>query len=265
MWTLFVAAALLADQQAQQAELPKGRLVVVGGGTTTSEIVTKTLDLAGGTKAKIAILAEANPETGPGSLAAWKRSGAARVTLVNVHQPAVASKVLRESDLIWMPGGLQGVFMNGIRGTDIADTIRRRYREGAIVGGTSAGAAVMCKIMIGGRSDLDNLRAGTAPYLMEGLCLWPEVIIDQHFLQKGRFNRLALATIDHPELVGVGIDEETAVIVHGRQFEVIGNSNVTVIDARKARQEKLAKGEPAAVRDLKVHVLRAGMKFNFDE
>ncbi len=262
MWSMFIAVALLADAQ---ANLPKGRLVVVGGGTTTVEIVDKTLELAGGSKAKVAILAEANPDNGPGSLASWKRTNASRVSLINVKQPAVATRQLSEADLIWMPGGLQGVFMNGIRGTEIADTIRRRFREGAIVGGTSAGAAVMSKIMIGGRSDLDSLRAGTAPYLMDGLGLWPDVIIDQHFLQKGRFTRLALAVMDHPELVGIGIDEETAVIVHGREFEVIGNSNVTVIDSRKADREKLAKGEPAAIRNLKVHVLRAGMKFEFDE
>jgi cyanophycinase len=84
-------------------------------------------------------------------------------------------------------------------------------------------------------------------------------------LQKGRFNRLALAVIDYPNLVGVGIDEETAVIVNGRNCEVIGNNNVTVIDGRKALRDKLVKGEPAAARNLKVHVLRAGMTFQFDE
>ena len=268
MWTLFVAAALLADAKsgsAIQVEVAKGSLVVVGGGTTTAAIVDKTLELAGGSKAKVVLIAEANPEYGPASLAAWKRTKASKVTLLNVQQPAVAIKLIREADLIWMPGGLQGVFMNAIRGTDIADTIRRRYRDGAIVGGTSAGAAVMSKVMIGGRSDLDSLRAGSTPYLMEGLSLWPEVIVDQHFLQKGRFNRLTLAILDHPDLVGVGIDEETAVVVHGRQFEVIGNNNVTVIDARQAGREKLVQGEPAAARNLKVHLLRAGMKFDFDD
>ena len=89
--------------------------------------------------------------------------------------------------------------------------------------------------------------------------------MDQHFLQKGRFNRLALATIDYPNLVGVGIDEETAVIVQGDEFEVIGDNNVTVIDGREASREQLTNGEAAAARNLKVHVLRAGMKFNFND
>ena len=123
----------------------------------------------------------------------------------------------------------------------------------------------MSRKMIGGRSDLDSLRAGSTPFLMDGLGLWPEVIVDQHFLQKGRFNRLALAVLEFPDLVGIGIDEETAAIVRGREFEVMGNGNVTIIDARKARHEKLINGEPAAVRNLKVHVLRAGMKYQFDD
>lgn len=264
MGTWLIAALLLADPQ---AELPKGRLVVIGGGDTPNVIVDRTLDLAKGKQSKIAVLAEANPENGPGSVGGWKRRGVQQVVLVNPQQTAAAVKTLREADLIWLPGGLQGIFMNGIRGSngEIAETIRTRYREGAIVGGTSAGAAVMGKTMIGGRSDLDNLRAGTAPYLQNGLGLWPEAIVDQHFLQKGRFNRLALAVIDYPDLLGVGIDEETAVVVQGRQFEVIGNSNVTVIDGRKASREKLARGEPAAARNLKIHVLRAGMTFQFDE
>ena len=71
--------------------------------------------------------------------------------------------------------------------------------------------------------------------------------------------------IDYPQLVGFGIDEETAVVVQGRKCEVIGNNNVTVIDGRKASREKLNKGEPAAARNLKIHVLRAGMTFQFDE
>ncbi len=257
-----IAAVMLADPQ---ADLPKGRLVVIGGGETPTTVVNRTLELSGGKSSKIAVLPAANPEYGPSSVATWKRNGVNNVVLVNPQQSVAAVKTIREADLIWLPGGLQGVFMNNIRGSDIAETIRTRYRDGAIVGGTSAGAAVMGKTMIGGPSDLNSLKAGTAPYLQNGLGLWPEAIVDQHFLQKGRFNRLALAVIDYPDLLGVGIDEETAVIVRGRNFEVIGDNNVTIIDGRKASREKLNKGEPAAARNLKIHVLRSGMTFQFDE
>jgi cyanophycinase len=259
---MLIAATLVGEPASNSI---KGQLVVVGGGTTTSQIMDKTLELAGGKSTRVAIIAEANPEYGPGSVTQWKRTEAASVTLINPRQPEAAIRTIREANLIWLPGGLQGVFMNSIQGTGIAETVRARYREGAIVGGTSAGAAVMSRKMIGGRSDLDTLMAGATPFLMDGLGLWPQVIVDQHFLQKGRFNRLTLAVLEYPELVGIGIDEETACIVRGNQFEVMGNANVTVVDARKARVEKLTKGEPAAARNLRIHVLRAGMTFKFDE
>lgn len=262
MWSILIAATLLGDPV---DSTPKGKLVVVGGGTTTAEIVDRTLELAGGKSAKVVVIAEANPEYGPSSVAQWKRAEVSDVALINPKQAVASVKLIREANLIWMPGGLQGVFMNSIEGTGIAEAVRTRYRAGAIVGGTSAGAAVMSRKMIGGRSDLDSLRFGSTPFLVDGLGLWPEVIVDQHFLQKGRFNRLALAVVEFPNLVGVGIDEETAAIVHGREFEVMGNGNITVIDSRKASHEKLVKGEPAAVRNMRVHVLRAGMKYRFDE
>jgi cyanophycinase len=262
MLSMLIAASLIGEPAAIPA---KGQLVVVGGGTTTNLIINKTLELAGGKSAKVAIIAAANPEYGPGSLDQWKRTDAAQVTLVNPSQAAAAVRTIRESNLIWLPGGLQGVFMNTIQGTGIAEAVRSRFREGAVVAGTSAGAAVMSRKMIGGRSDLETLLAGATPFLMDGLGLWPQVIVDQHFLQKGRFNRLALAVLEYPDLVGIGIDEETACIVRGNQFEVIGNGNVTVVDARKARPEKLVKGEPVAARNLRIHLLRSGMSFKFDE
>ena len=267
MWWFLLVNVLAAEPVAKSwdDDSAKGALVVIGGGTTTAEIVDKTIELAGGKSARVAIVAAANPENGPDSLAMWQRAKVAHVDLINPERPTTSKQILNEAGLIWMPGGLQGVFMNGLRGTGIEEAIRRRHQDGAVVAGTSAGAAVMSKVMIGGRSDLDSLKAGTAPYLMDGLGLWPEVIVDQHFLQKGRFNRLVLATIDYPELIGVGIDEETAAVVRGQEFEVIGSNNITVIDGRKASRERLKKGEAAAARDLKVHILRAGMKFNLDD
>lgn len=265
-WILLAGLLVVASGVVEAGDLlPKGTLVAAGGGTTTAEIVDKALELAGGNAAKVAIVAEAAPENGPGSLAMWKRSGAASVDLINAQNVSAAKKILADADLIWLPGGLQGLFMNRVNQVGLTEIIRERFNRGAVVAGTSAGAAVMSNVMIGGQSDLDSLRAGGAPYLMPGLGLWPEAIVDQHFLQKGRFNRLTLATIDYPQLIGVGIDEETAVVVHGHEFEVIGENNVTVIDARKAHMDQMTKGQPVAVRDLKIHLLRAGMKFNLQE
>lgn len=263
---LFILPVLMVNQAWGGEVSAKGILVAVGGGTTTVEIVDKTLELAGGNSARVVIIAEANRENGPDSLAMWRRTSARQVDLIDVSQREASQQLVREANLIWFPGGLQGVFMNGLSGSGLEEIIRERYRDGAVIGGTSAGAAVMSKLMIGGRTDLDSLKAGSAPYLrMEGLGLWPEAIIDQHFLHKARFNRLTIAVIEHPQLLGIGIDEETAVIVRGPEFEVFGNQNVTVVDGRRSTREQLVKDEPAAARDLRVHVLRSGMKFNFHE
>ena len=126
--------------------------------------------------------------------------------------------------------------MKAIDGTGLAEVIRARYQAGAIVGGTSAGAAVISEAMITGDADLQSLTAQKT-VIAKGLGLWPEVIVDQHFLKRQRDNRLISAVIDHPSLVGVGIDESTAVVVHGGSFDVIGESSVVVIDARDATVE----------------------------
>jgi cyanophycinase len=126
------------------------------------------------------------------------------------------------------------------------------------VGGTSAGAAVMSSIMLTGDADLQSITVGatkTAP----GLGLWPEVIVDQHHLKRQRQSRLISLVLEHPALVGVGIDERTAAIVSGSRFEVLGESSVLVIDARRAVLEPRTPGSLSAARGVTMHVLTSGM------
>jgi cyanophycinase len=98
--------------------------------------------------------------------------------------------------------------------------------------------------------------------LAKGLGLWPDVIVDQHFLQRQRNNRLVSAVLDRPTLVGVGIDEATAVIVRGATFTVVGKSAVVVVDARQATVDKAAPGELVAGTNVKLSVLRQGMSYS---
>jgi len=139
--------------------------------------------------------------------------------------------------------------------------IRDRYQHGAIVGGTSAGAAIMSAAMITGEADLQSITAGKTE-IADGLGLWPEVIVDQHFLKRQRMNRLISAVLDRRTLVGVGIDESTAVIVHGASFDVIGKSSVVVIDPRGATIDPVQPGTPDTGRGLGLTVLRAGMTYS---
>jgi cyanophycinase len=254
---LLAVAAILSTVYAQA---PKGTLVVVGGGGTTPEIVARTLGLAGGARAVVAVLPQSSelPDAGDSSVTMWLEAGAKEARKVLFDDRAKARAALESSTLIWMPGGDQNRFMKQIAGTGLDDVIRERFRAGAVVGGTSAGAAVLSEVMLTGDADLQNITTAktiTAP----GLGLWPDVIVDQHFLKRQRQNRLISAVLDRPNLVGVGIDESTAVIVRGRTLEVLGKSAAVVFDARHAHVESATPGGVAAATGLTVHVLRAGM------
>jgi cyanophycinase len=240
-----------------------GTLIVVGGGDTGPDIVSKTLEIAGGSNAVIAVLPQssAEPDAGDGSVKMWKDAGAKEAIKVSFADRQAAAAVLQRATLIWMPGGDQNRFMKAIQGTGLDDVIRDRFRHGAAVGGTSAGAAVLVRAMFTGDADLKSLTAGatvTAP----GLGLWPEVLVDQHFLTRQRGNRLLSAVLDHPDLVGVGIDESTAVIVRGSGFDVIGKSSVVVIDARHAAVDRVPAGQHVSGRGITLAVLRAGQHYD---
>ncbi|MEQ1852038.1 MAG: cyanophycinase [Chthoniobacteraceae bacterium] len=239
---------------------PRGHLVVVGGGKTNPEITRKALDLAGGTKARVVILPQASelPDTGEKSTLLWRELGAQTVVAIKDLGAAEARREIEAAGVIWMPGGSQNKLAGAIRDAGLEDLIRTRYRDGAVVGGTSAGAAVISQLMITGEADLRSITSG-ATKTAEGLGLWPEVIVDQHFVKRQRFARLVSAVLDHPDKIGVGIDEETAVIVTGGEWRVLGSSSVIVIDARDAKRGDSKPGAIASATDLRVHVLKAGM------
>jgi len=240
-----------------------GALVVVGGGATGPDVIGKALQLAGGRSAIVAVLPQssAEPDAGDSSVQMWLEAGAKEAAKIAFTDREAAVK-LRRATLIWMPGGDQNRFMKAIEGTGLDDVIRERHREGVTVGGTSAGAAVLADAMFTGDADLTSITAG-ATVIAKGLGVWPEVLIDQHFLKRQRDNRLISAVLDRHALVGIGIDEATAVIVTNGTFEVVGKSSVVVIDARDARVERAAAGSPASGTGLKLAVLHAGQTYSW--
>jgi cyanophycinase len=240
-----------------------GAIVAVGGGTIDDEIYQRMLSLGGGRQAVVAVLpqASATANAGDGAVERWLTIGAREARKFDFADRAATRAGLERASIIWIPGGSQSRFMEAIRGTGLDDVIRARHRAGVVVGGTSAGAAVLSAVMITGDADLQNI-AGGKTVTGIGLGLWPEVIVDQHFLQRQRGNRLISAVLDRPTLVGVGIDEQTAVVVQGSRFEVIGRSAVVVMDARRAAVPGTAPGAVHAGSNLGLHVLRAGMSFS---
>ncbi|MEM7516864.1 MAG: cyanophycinase [Planctomycetota bacterium] len=251
-----------------------GTLVVVGGGGTPDEVVAHALELAGGSKAKVAVLpfASSREDRGVPTVEMWQEAGAAEVW--NLDDPAAgdAAERLSEANLIWMPGGDQTRLIRELKERGLLELVRERHAAGVVAGGTSAGAAVMSLRMLTGPPREDGLLIERAN-VSEGLGLWPGVIVDQHFVQRDRYGRLLSAVLDKPELVGVGISERTAAIVtferKGRDryvptIEVLGQSSVLVVDARSA---EVAEGEPGALHGalgLSLDVLKPGMKVRLE-
>ena len=242
-----------------------GPLVIVGGGSIGPEIVSAALAASGGRDAIVAVLPQssAEPDAGDSSVRMWLEAGAREAVKVSLNDRAAASAALRRATLIWIPGGDQNRFMKAIDGTGLDDLIRERHRAGVAVGGTSAGAAVIAGAMFTGDADLQSLTAGST-VIGKGLGLWPEALIDQHFLKRQRDNRLISAVFDRPSLVGIGIDEATAVIVRGASFDVIGRSSVVVIDARGAKIDRPARGGPVSGTAVKLAVLHAGQRYSLE-
>jgi cyanophycinase len=258
-----LAAGILASglpARAQARPGPKGHLVVVGGGGVPDVVLKRALDLAGGPSAPIVVFPQASELADTGDVAAkmWKNAGATQVRWMPLTDAAAARQAVESAAIVWFPGGDQNRLMKAFEGTGVPEAIARRYRDGAVVGGTSAGAAVLSSVMLTGDADLQSITVGatkTAP----GLGLWPEVIVDQHHLKRQRQSRLISLVLEHPAFVGVGIDERTAAIVSGSRFDVIGDSSVLVIDARRAKVEPRPAGGLSAARNVTIHVLTSGM------
>jgi cyanophycinase len=257
-----------------------GSLVIVGGGPIPDAINQRFFELAGGRgKARIVVFpmaSAAGAQSGAEKAASFARMGAASaVSMQLTRQDAAADSVARilgQATGIWFPGGDQNRLTAAILGTAVVDSIRSRYRHGAVVGGTSAGAAVMSDPMIGG----DERRPGGARpdttqnwitierddvVLVPGFGLLPNVAVDQHFLRRRRHNRLISVVLEHPAVIGVGIDESTALVVSpSDRWEVIGASQAVIYDARRSTQTGARATLGAA--DIQLHVLPPGSRFD---
>jgi cyanophycinase len=129
-------------------------------------------------------------------------------------------KPLREATAAWLGGGDQTRLAKAYRGTAVEKELRRLLQRGGVIGGTSAGASIMSSIMITG--------GNPTAHVGEGFGLLPDVIIDQHFENRKRQQRLIGVLKQHKNCLGLGIDEQTAVIVQGHEFRVLGDANVVI-------------------------------------
>ena len=232
---LFAVIALSLTARAQDAprlqEPFAGSLVIVGGGGLPDAIRDEFFKLAGGKAAKIVIIPTASADADkPAEADSFtKRSrdlGAKSVVLLHTRDRGTADdaefvKPLTEATAVWISGGNQSRVIDAYRGTQVEAGLRDLLKRGGVVGGTSAGAAVLSDPMITGGM--------TVATVGRGLGLLPGVILDQHFVARSRIDRLRGVIADHPGFVGLGIDEATAAVISGRIVRVLGDSTVTVV------------------------------------
>ena len=256
---LLATLAVLAIEDPTPAAPKSGVLIVAGGGSLPADLRPRALELAGGHDADILIVpwASRREEAGSATVAVWQEAGATRVTVIP-DDATEARKAIEETDLMWLVGGSQVRLMEAFRERDLIEAVQKSHSQGTIIAGTSAGAAVMSRYMMTGKAELKSLISGSTE-LVEGLGLWPQVIVDQHFLARQRWSRLFTAVASHPDQIGVGIDEQTAVIVDpDGSWQVIGRGPVVVIDGRKPKTESSAKETTA---DFRVHLIGSGERW----
>lgn len=274
---LFAATAVtaVAQQPVVRDRAPKGHLILIGGGEKPAKVMETFIRLAGGEQGKIVVLptASGEPDTGDYYRELLQKHGAGSVQVLDIRSPEQTAEPevvtqLEEADGIFFSGGDQRRITAALLGTPALDAIRRAFRRGAAIGGTSAGTACMSPLMITGDGDFDRVTADNVK-LTEGLGLFPGAILDQHFVARQRQNRLLSVTLEHPDLLGIGIDEATAVWRRpDGSLEILGRGSVLIYDARGQtahRRPSTIGGDPVVMvggHDLKLHVLLPGDTFD---
>jgi len=172
--------------------------------------------------------------------------------------------VLDDAQAIFFSGGDQLRITSQIGDTGIEAKVRAIYERGGLIAGTSAGASVMSDTMLVKGTSAETHRIGDL-HMAPGLGLIRDVIIDQHFAERGRFGRLIGAVAHNPRVLGLGIDEDTAAVVEDETFTVIGSGAVYVVDGAAVTHCNLAEARPERVLSMHgviVHVLSCGDRFD---
>jgi len=259
------------------APRPKGHLFIVGGGERDEPLMRRFVDLAKGFgtgRIVVFTMASSVPlEVGPELVAEFRKYGVQDVVYYQLTRDEAmkgdSAKILDGVSAIWFSGGDQARLTAALLDTPIHTRMLEFYAAGGLLGGTSAGAAVMSEVMITGdekRTTDENLNWQTVEadnvVRVRGFGFVKNAIIDQHFLIRRRQNRLISLVLENPALLGAGIDESTAILVRpDGKWEVLGESQVYVIDARTAIVTK-ASSNKLGGHGLRLHLLLPGDVFD---
>ena len=232
-------AGWLTAAAAQVVGPARGALVLVGGAMRDPAIVERFIELAGGPEAPIVVIptaggAEHYDRYYPG-LRAFREAGAVNLTVLHTTDRAVAgdpafSAPLREARGVWFPGGRQWRLADAYLDTPVHEEIAGVLRRGGVVGGSSAGATILGSYLVRGDTATNTVMMGDHEV---GFGFLRDTAVDQHLLRRNRHFDLIEVIEAHPRLLGIGIDEDTAIVVEGDQFEVLGRSYVVIYDHRR--------------------------------
>lgn len=250
-------------------------LFIIGGAEDRvgrASLLRQFVKLSGGRRARLVLIPTASSfqqEVTAAYTEVFARLGAPGLDVVNpatraeAHDPAAVAAIDAASG-VFMSGGSQLRLSQLLPGTPVGDALHRAHDRGAVVGGTSAGASIMSDFMIS-MGDEGVTPRQRASQVTAGLGLLRGVVVDQHFDQRARYGRLMSVIATSPHLLGIGIDEDTAIIVADRsEFTVQGSGAVFVVDCRSAVTDApdAAHGAPVLVSGATVHTLPAGSTFD---
>jgi cyanophycinase len=264
-------------EQATHSPTPsKGQLIIIGGAEDRNgdcTILREFVRRAGGIQSRIAVLTAATTrprETGDDYIRVFERLGAERVDIIDNETREEADRpefleMAAAATGFFFTGGDQSRIIDLVKGTKLDALIHKRHQqEGVIVGGTSAGAAMMPDTMIVGGESQSTPRVNVVE-MGPGMGFLPGIVVDQHFAQRGRLGRLLAALVQQPAVLGLGIDEDTAIIVDGDEFEVVGHGCITVVDESDSTHnnlDELLRDEALALCGVRLHILPDGYRFN---
>lgn len=233
-----VLAASATPLPGQRVGPENGSLVVAGGALRDPAVFMRFVELAGGPTAPIVIIptaggAEDYDQYFAGRRAFWT-AGARDITVLHTYDPAVADtdafvEPLRSARGVWFSGGRQWRLADAYLGTKVHDALWDVLARGGVIGGSSAGASIQGSYLVRGDTRTNTVMMGDHEV---GLGFLKGVAIDQHLLRRNRHFDLVEVIRAKPELLGIGLDENTAIVVRGDQFEVVGQSYAVIYDAQ---------------------------------
>ncbi len=236
---LLAPAFVASPLPAQQVGPATGSLVIVGGAMRDPAIAQRLVELAGGAEARIIVVPTAGGRESYDDescgLGSWKEMGVAAVTCLHTADRAEADsdafvKPITEATAVWFNGGRQWHIADSFLGTRTEEEFRKVLERGGVIGGSSAGATIQGSYLVRGDTSGNTIMMGDHQV---GFGYLRNTAVDQHVLRRNRQFDLVEVIEAHPELLGIGIDENTAIVVQGDEFQVVGASAVLIYDIQK--------------------------------